>query len=359
MATYHLAVTVIRRAAGRSSIAAAAYRRCCTLRDARTGEIHDYSRKRCHVASGITGWNESLEELWNSAEASEKRRNAVLAREITVALPHELTDVQRANLVNGYAEYLRNRHAVAVSWDLHRAHRESDSRNEHGHFMITTRRVDDCGVFGEKTRELDVKPQSGTHLKTWRREWETRVNDALLDAGLNKQVDSRSLQDREKAGEVPRLPLLKLGPASSAMERRGVRTDKGNRNRRTTRQNRKLAHWHLQATAFGRSANALCVERAIDRVRQVSEANPLPVWRRRPAYDEMFTTAIRAWGPSWPSNLTRAIHRTWPAGLRTVAFVTAQILSGGMVPYHNRDIANFVAIARTFISSPDDVRNRD
>ncbi len=46
VASYHLSAKVVSRSTGRSATAAAAYRAAARVRDARTGELHDFVRKR-------------------------------------------------------------------------------------------------------------------------------------------------------------------------------------------------------------------------------------------------------------------------------------------------------------------------
>ena len=46
MAIYHLRVKFVKRSAGRSAIAAAAYRSGERLKDERRGTVEDYTRKR-------------------------------------------------------------------------------------------------------------------------------------------------------------------------------------------------------------------------------------------------------------------------------------------------------------------------
>ena len=46
MAIYHFSVGIISRGKGRSATAAAAYRAAERIKDLRTGEIHDYRKKK-------------------------------------------------------------------------------------------------------------------------------------------------------------------------------------------------------------------------------------------------------------------------------------------------------------------------
>ena len=118
MAEYHLAIKPISRAAGRSATAAAAYRAGCKIVDERTGEIHDYSKKQGVYDSLVTlpgGGKMARSDLWNSVELHHKRHDAVVAREIEVALPSELTDDDRIDLAGHYACELADRYGVALA----------------------------------------------------------------------------------------------------------------------------------------------------------------------------------------------------------------------------------------------------
>ena len=85
---------------GFSSTAAAAYRSGGIVTDYRTGEVHDYTRKRrighteIVVPPGAPSWASHREALLNAVEAAEARKDARLAHEFIVALPHGLTKEQ-------------------------------------------------------------------------------------------------------------------------------------------------------------------------------------------------------------------------------------------------------------------------
>ena len=86
MAIYHLSAKLLSRSAGRSAVAAAAYRAGARLRDARAGRVHDYRRKRGVVHAAVllpAGAPEAWADravLWNAVEAGERRRDAQVAR---------------------------------------------------------------------------------------------------------------------------------------------------------------------------------------------------------------------------------------------------------------------------------------
>jgi MobA/MobL family len=87
LASYHLCMKTVSRAEGRSATAAAAYRSGAQIDCEREGKSHDYSRKsgvlhgRILLPEGAPVWAADRAALWNAAEAAEKRKDAVVARE--------------------------------------------------------------------------------------------------------------------------------------------------------------------------------------------------------------------------------------------------------------------------------------
>lgn len=110
MAIYHFSAKMISRSTGRSAVAAAAYRTAERIEDHRQGLEHDYSNRTGVLSSEILvpeGTPDSMKDratLWNAVEAAERRKDAQLAREVTVALPHELDDAQRGELVRSFVQ---------------------------------------------------------------------------------------------------------------------------------------------------------------------------------------------------------------------------------------------------------------
>lgn len=233
MAIYHCSMKAISRRAGQSIIAAAAYRHACKLQDARTGEIHDYSRKRGVESSGIylpsgvnPAWAQDRAQLWNTAEAAEKRKDARLGRELVLALCVELTSEQRRELAGEMARYLADHYGLAVDVAIHQPSRHGDERNYHAHILMSSRRITPEG-FGEKARELDDHERGPIEVEHIRAQWARLANRALERAGQDIQIDHRSFE----AQGINFMPTIHMGPSASAMERRGVQTRIGNRNR--------------------------------------------------------------------------------------------------------------------------------
>lgn len=222
MAIFSASVRTISRATGRSATAAAAYRSGTVLADARAGLVHDYTRKGGVVASFIVlpeGAAEAFRErsvLWNAAEAAEKRKDARVARELILALPHELDEEGRADLARAMAEWLAARYGVAADISIHQPDRQGDQRNHHAHILFTVRAVGADGM-GAKTRQLDDHKTGPEEVQAIRLAWEAIANAALERAGVSARIDHRS--HKELGIELP--PQIHEGVAATQMKRRG------------------------------------------------------------------------------------------------------------------------------------------
>lgn len=252
MALYRAETKPISRKDGRSAVAAAAYRSGASLVDDRTGNAHDYTRRRGVVATGIItpdGQGCERNALWNGAEAAEKRKDGRTAREWVIALPAELTDQQRLDLTAQFSRSLAERFGVAVDFAIHRPGREGDQRNHHAHVLTTTRQIsrDASGalVFRDKAQpelsDAQLRKQGiekgAVLVEEVRALWESQANAALEAAGEAARIDRRSL----KARGIDRTPTVHLGPSVTALERRGRRTEGGNLNRAIEQDNERKA----------------------------------------------------------------------------------------------------------------------
>ncbi|MDN3454391.1 MobQ family relaxase [Psychrobacter sp. APC 3350] len=238
MAIYHLSVKTFSRSNGRSATAAVAYRAGAKIRCDHERRDHDYSKKRDVIHSEIflppnaPSWATDRQQLWNEVERAEKRKNSTVAREFEVALPNELNEEQRIALVQDFAKQIVARHGCAVDAHLHDDKGSYKSKeNQHAHIMLTTRRLEPEG-FTKKTRELDEK-KSG-EVVYWREQWAKTANEHLREYGI--EIDHRSLKDQG----LEREPTIKMGVAASALERRGIKTDRGDINREVAKYNKVL-----------------------------------------------------------------------------------------------------------------------
>jgi ATP-dependent exoDNAse (exonuclease V) alpha subunit len=260
MAIFFLQISSLSRAAGRRATAAAAYRAGERLRDERSGELHNYARRRdvLHAEIFLPGqfaqapmdWARSRERLWNTAEHAEKRHSARVAREIQVNLPAELAPLARVALARTFAQEMAERYRVAVDLAVHAPRPEGDPRNFHAHLLLTTREVTPAGLgakagldMAPRERRQRALPDHGQEFTQVRERWALLANEALARANVAARIDHRSLAAQGAQREpTPRIPIMHL-----KMERRGVRSEYAERLRGEYRE--RLAARNAAATA--------------------------------------------------------------------------------------------------------------
>lgn len=240
MAIFHFEAQIIARAGGRqgrsrSVIAAAAYRAAERLYDQRLGLTFDYRNKRgvTHreilTPPGTAKWLSKRETLWNHVERLEKRRDAQLARELNIALPHELDAEQRLRLIRDFvlAEFVAR--GMVADLTLHDpVEGESDARHFHAHVLLTLREAHGGGLSRVKTRGWN----SNALLVRWREQWALHANRALAQVGSEARIDHRCLLaqrddaimrgDEPAARSLDRLPQIAVGPEALARHVRGL-----------------------------------------------------------------------------------------------------------------------------------------
>ena len=236
MAIYHCNATTISRSSGRSACAAAAYRAGEKIIDERTGLIHDFTRKGGVLHSeivapvGASTWATNRAKLWNRAEQAEdkstRRASATTAREFNIALPHELDREAQIASCQEFAQYIVDTYSVAVDFSIHEPSKEGDNRNRHVHFMLTDRRITESG-FAAKVRELNIFGGGKANIVTIRERWAKIANCFLERGGIHEGIDHRSY----KSQGINREATTHLGVIATALERRGVATERGDRNR--------------------------------------------------------------------------------------------------------------------------------
>jgi Ti-type conjugative transfer relaxase TraA len=234
MAIYHFSAKIISRGAGRSAVAAAAYRAASELHDERLGRSHNFTAKTGVVHSEVMlpeGAPELLADraaLWNAVEAGEKRKDAQLAREVEFAIPREMTREQGIALARDFVtrEFVA-RGMVAdlnVHWDIG----ADGEAKPHAHVMLTLRSVDADG-FGAKIRDWNATAL----LQHWRGAWESQVNARLADLGIDARVDHRSYA----AQGIDLEPQHKIGAAAARREAKGEACERADDHRAIARAN--------------------------------------------------------------------------------------------------------------------------
>ena len=193
VAIYHLSAKIVTRGAGRSVVAAAAYRAGQSLDEDATGMTFDYTRKggvehtEILAPDGAPDWVHDRSKLWNAVEAAEKRKDAQLAREIEVGLPIELNADQQLALMRQFVRREFVSKGMIADMAIHR----DDPNNPHAHVLLTLRSISASG-FDPKERSWNDRSK----LMGWRAGWEEMTNHHLAQAGHDVRIDHRSLKDQ-------------------------------------------------------------------------------------------------------------------------------------------------------------------
>lgn len=251
MAIYGCRVHIVSRTQGHSAVAAAAYRARAELADARTGQTHDYRKAYggddlvfagLYAPKNAPEWVQDREALWNAVEAGETRKDSRLARDFQLDLPHELSAEQNRHLVQDWVKENFTRKGYVADVAIHKAHSHGDVRNVHAHIMVPTRRIGADGFAALKDDALNSTEQ----LQAWRASWAKHLAHHLDRHGHGLQAERMEVGhlrlDKQRAAalkrsdvawaeQLDREPQMHYGKAASAMERRGVETDKGDINR--------------------------------------------------------------------------------------------------------------------------------
>jgi Ti-type conjugative transfer relaxase TraA len=259
MAIYHFSAKVIQRSQGRSAIAAAAYRAAEALHDESLGRTFNYLDKPGVVHSEIllpegapTRWLDRS-VLWNEAQQVERRKDAVLAREIELALPRELSQAEAIALAQDFVREQFVKRGMVADLNVHWGQSADGEAQPHAHIMLTMRRVvpgpeghPEEKAFGLKERAWNDKAQ----LRNWRTRWSELVNERLAEAGIDARVDHRS----NAARGIDLEPQNKIGPAGARRAVRGEDAERADEHRAIARRNgeRLLAEPELALQALTR-----------------------------------------------------------------------------------------------------------
>ena len=286
MTMVHIATKAISRKAGQSAVASAAYRAGDVLDDAKYGKTHDYSKKSGVMSSDIVlpfslkalGVSVDRETLWNTAEAAETRSDSRVAREWLINLPYELDEYDRHQLAINFAQKLCDDMDVIADVCIHRpvmklpfdpnvppsskylreGEENPDPRNFHAHILVTTRapiagpnktlafdpKLKTPFEWSNKKRKAHDLPSSMQEIKRIREMWVDTANKVLAEYHL-PLMDARSYKDQG----LDQQPTIKMGVEATAMERRGITTEKGNTNRAIKARNKLVADNHIKQEA--------------------------------------------------------------------------------------------------------------
>ena len=264
-----------RSSSGRSAIAAAAYRAGERLHDDETNKNWKYTKKEVIDKGIVLPENAPAEykdrqTLWNAVQKAEQSADARLARELVIAIPHDLDKDAAKIMIHDFAAYLAKR-GMCVDYAVH-----WKNGNHHAHIMLTTRQIDKNGEWAKyKEKKVYARDEQGNKIplldkdgkqktkarkgkgveKLWKRvsvidnpwnkkaeyeNWKRRLarleNRELIKAGSDVRVDSRSYKERG----IDKVPQVHEGYAARAIEKRGEKSFLCEHNREVRALNEKI-----------------------------------------------------------------------------------------------------------------------
>ena len=276
MALFHFSVTQVRRSAGQSVIASAAYRAGEKLYSEYYGETNDYTRKGGVIHTEIflpphaPDSYRDRATLWNAVEKSEKHPKAQLAYSFDIALQTELTIEENIALAREFVQTNFIAKGMIADLAVHApdrpagsstsetpnhpeqpdAHSDTHQSNPHFHVLTTMRPLNADGTFAAKQHREYVLDEHGNRirdgdgkyvfnavhttdwhapetLEAWRAAWCDLVNRRFEEKNLSCRIDHRSYARQG----IDQIPTVHEGPNVRKMEAKGICTEKGELNR--------------------------------------------------------------------------------------------------------------------------------
>ncbi len=233
----HCSIKVVRAGEKNNTAAAAAAYISCNRTVGYDGKVNDYTNKPGFVAGNILlpdeapeRWCSDPSAIWAEQDyldyekSTRRGPNSELYRAGDIGLPWDLSDEQCIGVMNEVGELMRQK-GMVVQWAIHDVV-EDGVRNRHGHIMFSMRSCSSEG-FGKKNREWN-KYNGGLNIPEYLRPKVAEIlNRELEIASSDERIEHKSFVERD----VDRIPQRHIGTAATAMERKGIKTDRGNKKR--------------------------------------------------------------------------------------------------------------------------------
>ncbi len=200
------------------------------------------------------------ETLWNSVELAEKGKRAQLARMLKASLHNEWTYEMAVETVRDYVNRNFVSQGMCADWAVHDSVNAEEQRNLHIHVLLTMRPLTQDGKWGAKQRKVYTLDENGNKIRNWNgkgykctTEFTTDWNDRKKGKQWRKDLADtiNAVNERAVIGGhweyrsfkelgIDREPTVHLGSGAGALERKGMRSDRGDINRKVMEQNRLL-----------------------------------------------------------------------------------------------------------------------
>lgn len=239
MALYGFDVKTISRLRGESVAKTASYILRANIYDTHSGETHYYSHVKDLLHSEILLPENAPQEFFDlgkllaAIDCAEKRYDARTGRVVRLTLPNdkEFSDDERIALAKKFIREAFVSQGMCAVMAVHAGLNDDPTKNNpHAHVILTDRPIDANGFCSKKNRDWNRLEQ----LQMWRQLWAETQNRAFKEKGLVVNISHESLEVQG----IDREPTHPLGRAATALERKGIQTEVGNRNREIETQHR-------------------------------------------------------------------------------------------------------------------------
>ena len=255
-------IRIVGKSSGGSAVDSASYISRTVLTSEVTGETYYPKYHEDLVYSDIflpANAPESFHDrstLWNSVERIEKASDAQLARYIKADLPNDWSYDLAIEVMSDFVKKTFVDQGMCADVAIHDSVNDEGQRNLHCHIMLTMRPLKENGEWGAKCHKEYILDENGNKIKTAKGNYKSRKVDAVdwnsrgkasewrkaLADEINRVNDENKIavkwENRSfKEQGIEREPEVHLGSAASALERKGIKTERGNINRAISARN--------------------------------------------------------------------------------------------------------------------------
>ncbi len=256
-------VSIVMRSAGQSAVEKASYISRQTMHSDYDGTDYRPKAKEDLVHHEVSLPEHAPKEysdpavLWNAVEAVEKSKNAQLARMIKFTLPNDWSYEIAEEITRDFIKRNFTSRGMCADWAIHDSVNPKGQRNLHVHVLLTMRPFNENSEWDAKQHKVYVLDEEGNRIpnksgkgykcttekttdwdskenaRLWRKNLCGTFNAVNEKLGLDERWEYRSYQEQG----IELIPTIHLGPSASALERKGIHTEKGDINREIIRRN--------------------------------------------------------------------------------------------------------------------------
>ena len=221
MALYHFSVSQIKRSAGQSVLAAAAYRAGERLYSEYYDEISDYTRKGGVLHTEILLPAHAPEcfrdraTLWNAVEATERHPKAQLAYSFDIALQNELSLNENIELARAFVQKEFVDRGMIADLAIHSPDKTGGIPNPHMHVMATMRPLNPDGSFAETPSSKDSYETTDMNEKIEKADYKLGEDGNVIEfLHLNKDKNIRVEYMGDRTYKTTMSPTDRLAAAN-------------------------------------------------------------------------------------------------------------------------------------------------